>query len=795
MNYLKNAFKVQAKYRWFTLINLLGLSLGIVCSTIIFLYVDFHRSTDTYHQDTDLIYRLVHDIHTPNGEIEYESGSALPMAETLNNEYSQIEKTSFFMRFYSAPTLTINHSGKINRFKESNTAYADNKIFELFTIHFINGDKSTALNKPQCVVLTEKQALKYFGTVDILGKSININNRTDLIVTGVVANLPKNTDLKFDVLVSLPTLKVLNPKYQDQNFTWVGSNNWIFIKLREGSTPAEINKQLPSFVQKYLGANFKHWDFHLQALSDMHFDLHYGGVIKRTILWILSGVAIALLCIVCINYVNLSIALAYKRSKEIAIRKCLGSTRGQLFFQFMVETVIMVFLSIGVALLGSYLALPVMNGWLQVDLTLFQILTYENIVNFIFFGVVLILLAGYYPAIIITGFDPLKALAGKTYQIAGINHALRKALICIQYTVSLLFLICTFVVINQVDYLLKNELGFSKDGIITINLPKAGYSHLQTFRNELERTTGIETASLHYQAPMSMVTDGGFIKYDHRSEWEDFIVRDRWADDHFLDAYSLKLVAGRNIVLHDSLTEVIVNETLLKKLSITNVQDGLGKTILFDNSGITGTIVGVVRDFHNRSLQGQIEPIAIYSFPGVFNQVGVKLSSVSSQESIADIEQIWKNHFPNEVFDFSFLEQSIANMYQLEQTTEKIMRVFAIVSLVICSMGILGLSMLSTVQRTKEIGIRKVLGANVMDIILMLSKQYLMFIAIAFIISIPLAYQFMDFWLSSFAYRISLHWIAFIAPAILIILLTFLLVGGQSLKTALTNPTKSLKQE
>ncbi len=795
MNYLKNAFKIQAKYKWFTLVNLLGLSSGIVCSTIIFLYVDFHLSTDTYHKDNDLIYRLVHDIHTPSGEIEHESGSALPMTEALNNEYSQIEKTCFFMKFYSAPTLTINHSGKVNRFKESNAAYADNKFIDLFAFHFISGDKSTALNKSQCVVLTEKQALKYFGTVDVLGKSININNKADLIVTGVVANLPKNTDLRFDLLVSLPTLKVLNPKYQDQNFTWVGSNNWTFIKLREGSTAAEINKQLPSFVQKYLGSNFKHWDFHLQALSDMHFDLHYGGVVKKNILWILSGVAIALICIVCINYINLSISLSYKRAKEIAIRKCLGSTRAQLFFQFMVETVVIVFLSMGVAILGIYLVLPVINIWLRVDLTLLQLLTYENIVNFIFFGVILILLAGYYPAIIITGFDPLKALAGKTYQIAGINHALRKALICIQYAVSLLFLICTFIVVNQVDYLLKNELGFSKDGIITINLPKAGYSQLQTFRNELERTTGIEKASLHYQAPMSAVTDGGFIKYDHRSEWEDFIVRDRWADDQFLNTYSLELVAGRNIVLHDSLTEVIINETLLKKINITNPQDVLGKTILFDNSAITGTIVGVVRDFHNRSLQGQIEPIAIYSFPGVFNQAGVKLSSVAYQESIADIEQIWKNNFPNEVLDFSFLDQSIANMYQLEQTTEKIMRVFAIVSLAICCMGILGLSVFSTVQRTKEIGIRKVLGATVMDIIFMLSKQYLMLIAIAFTISIPLAYQIMEHWLSNFAYHISLHWMVFVAPAILIVLLTFLLVGGQSLKTALTNPSKSLKQE
>lgn len=796
MNYLKVAFRIQTRYKWFTLINITGLALGIMCSSIILLYVNFHISADTYHKDVNRIYRLVLDIQTQAGPIEYEEGTPLPMAEALRNGYSQIEKTALCMKFYRAPTITVHASGKLNKYKEDNiVAYTDNNFLELFDHNFIAGEKHTALINPQSVVLSEKQAFKYFGTVNVIGQAVTINNKIDLIVTGVIADQPTNSDLKFDVLVSLPTLKILNPGFQEQNFTWIGSNNWVFIKLKEGVSASEIDAQLPSFVKKHLGPNFNHWYFHLQPLKDIHFDLRYSGVIKKVILWVLTGVAIALICVVCINYINLSIAQCFKRAKEIGIRKCLGGNRAQLFLQFMTETGIIVFLSICLGLIGSYQVLPLINGWMQVDLSLMQLGTPDKIVYFFLFVIGLVLLAGYYPAVILSGFDPVKAITGKTAKIGGINHLLRKSLICFQYAIALLFLISTFVILHQVDYLLKNDIGFSRDAIVTINLPKAEYSKLQTFRNEVANILGAEQASLHHQAPMSIATDGGFIKYDNHKEWEEFIVRDRWADDQFINTYSLELVAGRNIILHDSITEVIINEVLLKKLNIADPADALGKSIQFDNSATTGTIVGVVRDFHHRSLQNEIEPLAIYPFPRALNQVGVKFSANRSNSFLADIETVWKSNFPDEVLEFSFLDQSISKMYHIEQITGKMMRVFALVSIVICCMGILGLSVFSTLQRTKEIGIRKVLGATAFNIIFMLSKQYLTVIAIAFTIAIPIAYLMMHQWLTSFAYHISLSWLVFVIPGLLMTIITLLLVGAQSLKAALTNPTESLKFE
>jgi putative ABC transport system permease protein len=796
MNYIKVAIRIQARYKWFTLINITGLSLGIICSMIIFLFVNAHFATDSYHPGIDRIYRLVLNIQPPNGITEYEEGTSLPMAKTLQEEHSQVEMTAFCMKFYSTPTITIHGQGKSDKYKEDNAvAYADNHFIELFEHTFIAGDKHTALQDPKSVILSERQALKYFGTVDVIGRLININHNTDLTVTGIFADQLKNSDLKFDVLVSLPTLKVLNPKYQDQNFTWIGSNNWTFIKLKDGVSADNMERQLPAFVKKHLGPDFNHWQLHLQPLADIHFDTRYDGIINKVILWVLAGVAVALICIVCVNYINLSIAQSGHRAREIGIRKYLGGSRMQLFLQFMSETGLVVIISIGTALAGSYLLLPVINRWLQADLTLMQFVTPGKITAFLFFGIGLILLAGYYPAVILSGFDPIRAIAGKAGKITGTNQVLRKSLICFQYAVALLFLISTFIIIGQVNFLLKTDLGFSREEIITVNVPKSGLSKLSTFRDAIENIPGVGAASLHNQAPMAASVDGGFIKYDNRTQWEDFIVRDRWADDRFIDTYSLDLVAGRNIRLRDSITEVIVNESLLRKLNISEPDEALGKNILFDNSAISGTIVGVVRDFHHRSLQNEIEPLAIYPFYNVFNQVGVRFLAGKGNHALADIETVWKKNFPDDVMSFSFLDQSISKMYRAEQTTGRLMSVFAIVSIVICCIGILGLSVFSALQRTKEIGIRKVLGATALSIVFMLCKQYLVLITIAIMIAVPVGYMLIHQWLETFAYHISLTWLTFLIPGAFMLIITIALVGAQSLKTALANPTESLKHE
>ena len=795
MDFLTAGLRSQVKYKWFSLINLLGLSLGIGCSIMILLYVNTHLSTDGHHADADRIYRVVLQINTPDGQTEYEPGSSVPMSTALTEEYSQVEQAAFCMKFYRVPTFTVEAKGRTDRYKEENiTAYADQNFIKMFDHQFLAGDQATALLNPKSVVLSQRQALKYFGTTDVIGRTININHTTDLMVTGVFANPTHNSNLQFDLLVSLPTLKTLSPNYQEQNFTWIGSNNWTFIKLKEGVQQVGMQQHLVDFSRKYLSADLSHWSFHLQPLSDVHFDRRYDGVINKTILWVLLGVALALILLVSINYINLSIAQSHHRAKEIGVRKYLGGSKTQLLLQFMSETGMMVFLAVALALLGMYVMLPFINEWLQVDLNLSQLATPDKLLYSLLFIAGLILLAGYYPAVRLSSFPPLRAIRGKALSTDR-KQLFRKGLITFQYAVALFFLVSTLVIINQVNFLINGDLGFSKDAIATIKIPKQDFTRLTTFRNELRELSGVSAATLQNQSPMTPNLDGGFIKYDQRGQHEDFLVRDRWADDQFINAYSLSLVAGRNIILKDSATEVVVNEDLVRKLNIQDPEEVLGKTILFDNSSITGTIVGVVKDFHHRSLQNEIEPVAIYPFNSILNQVGVRFSSAVNERTLADMASVFKDNFPDDVFQYTFLDDTISRMYQTEQTTRKIMSIFAIVSVVICLIGILGLSTISTYQRTKELGIRKVLGASTTSILILLCQQYLALFAIAFALAVPLTYLLIRQWLNSFAYHVGLNWIVLIVPGVLMILITLFLIGGQSLKTALANPTDSLKHE
>ncbi|HMQ61351.1 MAG TPA: ABC transporter permease, partial [Flavilitoribacter sp.] len=417
---IKIALRTQLRYKWFTLIHLLGLSLGIVCSLIILIYVESHLSTDTHHTDVDRICRVVLEIETPEGSTEYEEGSSLPMADALARDYSQVEAAAFCMKFYTAPTITVQARGKKDKYKEADiAAYADNGFLTLLDHQFLAGDKGSALINPLTAVLSEKQALKYFGTTDVVGRVLNINNNKDLTVTGVFADQMAASDFAFDLLVSLPTLKTLNPNYQDRNFSWVGSNNWTFVKLREGTALPEMNRAMDQFSEKYLGPDLAHWHFHFQPLAEVHFDPRFGGIVRKSLLWVLLGVALTLLMVVSVNYINLSVAQSQQRAKEIGIRKFLGGSRRQLFLQFMLETGILVLTAVGLA--GGIVSavLPAVNGWLQTDMSLLRLTEPDNLLYLSLFTAGLTLLAGYYPAVLLSGFDPLKALAGRVSGEAG----------------------------------------------------------------------------------------------------------------------------------------------------------------------------------------------------------------------------------------------------------------------------------------------------------------------------------------------------------------------------------------
>ncbi|MEM8967707.1 MAG: ABC transporter permease, partial [Bacteroidota bacterium] len=373
---IKNIFLTAYRNCWkqktLTTIQVAGLSIGLLCSVLIFLFVYQHYSTDTFYSNADRIYRVVLDIHIQDGSIEYEPGTSLPLHQALQEEYAAVEQSGFCMQFFRDPQLAIStKSGELNRFIETEgVAYVNAPFLSMFSYRFIEGNPGTALNQPNQVIITQQQAQKYFPDENALGKTIRINDRTDLVVAGVVENRPVNTDIDFNVLISLSTLKVMNPNYQTENFTWIGGKKWNFVKLSDPGKAQLINEDLPNFVAKYLGDRFAHWHFRLQPLSDMHFDTRYGGTIRKPLLHLLSAVAFIIVLIACINFVNLSTALAISRSKEIGARKALGSSRWQIFWQFITETSLVVTFALVLVALGMLLGLPQLNSWIQSQLDL-----------------------------------------------------------------------------------------------------------------------------------------------------------------------------------------------------------------------------------------------------------------------------------------------------------------------------------------------------------------------------------------------------------------------------------------
>lgn len=797
MHILRVALRLQVRYPWFTLTSVLSLSLGIICSSIIFLYVFSHLRTDTFHDDAYRIYRVVLQIKTAGGEIEYEPGTPLPLHKVLPEEFSHVEIAAFCMRFYNAATVTIRYNGREDRYKEENiVAYADDNFVEMFSHQFVAGNGETALAEPGSVAVSEDLAVKYFGSrADALGQVINLNNMADVRITGIFASPTHDSDMHFKMLVSLPTLKTMQPGYQEDNFTWVGSNNWTFIKLVDKASSEEVQDLLAGFREKYLGPDFAHWHFQLQPLSDMHYDVRYDGVVKRSVLWILSGVTIMLLLVISANYVNLTVAKAHFRAKEIGIRKYLGESRRQLFMNFMLETGLLVIVSFLLAGVVIIVVLPVVNEWLQSNMRLSDLIYGGNLLYVLAFAFLLTFMAGYYPAIHLSGFNPLKAIAGRMTNITS-KQVAGKMLFTFQYAVALFFLISTIVIVGQANYMLGSDLGFTGENVINVRVPRGDHNRIQTFRDEIAGFPGVEVASLHNQPPMSLSKDGGFIRFDGRQKMEDFMVRERWGDEHFLDTYSIELIAGRNYrVKGDTLREVLVNETMLRKLQISDPEAILGKPIFIDNSATHGTIVGVVRDFHHQSMRSEIEPLVINPMKEIFNQIGIRIQAQAFNRTVDQVKGSYMALFPNDIFEFSFLDDTVRRIYRIEEITGKLMRVFSIVAVIISLIGILGLSSLSNLKRMKEIAIRKVLGATVADILTLLCKEYLILLVASFSIAIPAAYLFVDRWLNTFAYRIELNWLLFIVPGLALILVTISFVGLQSLRTSVVNASQSIRNE
>ena len=792
-NYFKIALRNVRRNKVFSFINITGLALGIAGSILIFQLVKFHLNTNNYHSNVKNIYRVVMDLHLGDGSVEHEKGSPFILHSTLKKDFASVENTAYVGK--EELTISIEKTnGSVDKYLEKESAiFTNSEYFNIFDYQWLIG-KPSLLNNPNTVVLTERFAEKYFGNINPINRVIKINNTQNVKVVGLLKNYPENTDLRADIFISLPTIKTVIPDYGYDDWYWFSKNRETYVALKNSTSKEDFEKQFPAFSKKYFGEDAKVFQFHLQKLTDVHFNLDYDGKIKKSTLTLLSFIGLLLILMACVNFINLSTAQSFKRVKEIGIRKVLGSSKNQLFVQLIIESLIIAVLSMVIALLLSYSFLPTLNNWLKIKIDFIQFFD----VYFVFFCIVtlflVIILAGVYPALIISRFNPVSALKGNKDQVNRGGIPLRKALVISQFCISFVLIAVSILVVSQIDFLKNKDIGVNKDLILHINIPNNNKSVLTTFKNQLLLKPYIRNFSFERSAPSSKFGGGGQIKFEN-GEWEKFAVRSRIADENYLETYQIKLLAGHKPIPCDTVREILVNEALIKNLGLKTPEGVINKRLLIGDAGQTGVIVGVVSDFHNTTLYAKIEPTVIFSLANRYKQVAIKLNTFDAHKTIQEISSIWGKTFPDQVMEYSFYDQELAKFYEKEDLIRNLSISFGVLSILISCLGLFGLAAFATTQRTKEIGIRKVLGASVKQIVGLLSKDFIKLVLIAIIIASPIAYYFMNQWLQDFAYRINIEWWIFALAGIIAIAIALLTVSYQAIKAAIANPVKSLRME
>ena len=795
-NYLKIAFRNLRVQRTYTLLNTIGLSVGIAGGLLIFLFLRHHFSTDRHHANYDRIFRIDTDLHLADGSIEYSPDAPLPMAQALRTDYPQVEQAAFLMMLRELTvSTTLSRQVRLSRFQEHNgVGLVGPEWFSIMDYTWLEGNAETALREPNSVVLTASWAKRYFGNANPIGQVLTLNNNVNATVTGLLAEPPTTTDTNLGLFISLATLKTLDPTYDMTDWSWLNSTNRLYLTLKDPATAPALERAFPALAKKHYGADASVFQFHLQPMREFHFDVARGGTtIRSSLLWSLGVVGLLLIVAACINFINLATAQAIRRGKEVGIRKTLGSSRGQLVGQFFLETALIIGAATVLALLLTLALLPLFTNWVQMPLSLrFD----EPTIGFV--GLLLssvVLLAGGYPALVLSGFSPRLALQGKPMALSGRGFTVRRVLVVTQFMVCQVLIISALVVASQMRHMQQADLGFRKDNVVIVTLPYGQKLKQEAFKQQLSSYADVQSISLSHLAPASDLMFGGSFKFNGSNEWSKFPIRNRLADADYLNTYGLKLLAGRNITSGDTIRDYIINETLLNKLGFRDAQQVLGKKLQCYLSAVPLPIVGVVKDFHQKSLRDKISPCFIASRADWYEQAGVRISGTNPAQTLQHIRQTWQQLFPDEVFEYQFLDDQLAKLYETETLTARLINVFTALAILICCLGLYGLVSHAVVQRTKEIGIRKVLGASVESIVALLSKDFLKLVLIAIVIASPIAWYAMNRWLQDFAYKITIEWWVFALAGLLAVGIALLTVSFQSVKAALMNPVKSLRSE
>ncbi len=796
-NYLKIAWRNLRTHRTYTLLNIIGLSVGMAGGLLIFLFLRHHLSTDRHHANFDTIVRISTDLHLDDGSIEYNAEAPPPMAATLRARFPQVAQAAFMLGWGDITISTHRTAQAVPvRFLEhGGIGFVEPEWFDVLTHHWLRGSASTALNAPNRAVLTESWARRYFGTINVLGQLLTLDNKTTVTIAGIVADPPGPTDIRLGLMVSLSTLRQLIA-VDLTDWSMLNSQNRLYARLKSPEAVPSLQRAMPALSKQQYGKSARIYRFVVQPLADLHFDVARdpAHASRPALLWSLGIIGVVLVVAACINFINLATAQAIRRSKEVGIRKTLGSNRKQLIGQFLLETSLITVVAISLALLLVTALLPVFNDWVRVTLSLQPNWLMVGFIGLLLIGT--IVLAGGYPAAVLSGYSPLLALRGTIARSpASRSFTVRKVLIVVQFVVCQVLVIGALVVANQGQYMRQADLGFNQANVVMVTLPYGQKAKHDAFKQQLLTYAGIQSVSLSVLPPSSARGYGGSFKFDDRADWEKFPVMDRLADADYLKTYSLKLLAGRNLTPGDTIRDYVINEKMLHKLGFSDPQQVLGKKLQYYLSPIPLPIVGVVTDFHQKSLRDEIGPCIMASYAAWYRQAGIRISGNNSAQTIQQIRQVEQQIFPHEAFEYQFLDEQLTRLYETETLTARLINAFTGIAILICYLGLYGLVTFTVSQRTKEIGVRKVLGASVSSIVALLSKDFLKLVLIAIVIASPLAWYAMTQWLQDFAYKIDIEWWVFALAGLLAVGIALLTVSFQSVKAALMNPVKSLRSE
>jgi putative ABC transport system permease protein len=796
----KNNFKVAWRNIWnnklFAGVNIFGLSIGIACLVALFQFISYHLSFDKYHVNSDHLYRVVTELHLPDGSIEYDPGASIALGERMKNEIPQVEEYALLLkkRSFTVKVGQGSSAGSKLFLEDENVGFANPQWLKLFDYEWLQGDKYSALEEPNTAVITQKLANKYYEGRNPVGDVITLDDTQEVKIVGVIENYPSNTDTKVDIFLSLSSFKNFYPDIEEamtNNWDWVSSKTSLFVLLNENASPEQVDDKISDLTRRNMGNMADIYQFHIQPLKEIHFDTRYDGVVQKSMLIALVLVGLLLIIIVSVNFINLSTAQSTKRSKEIGVRKALGSSKEKIFWQFIMETTFITLIGFVLALVWVVLLLPHLNDWLQIHLSMDVLNNFTFSLSLIGFLVLIIFGAGFYPAMVLSRMKPISVLKSQLGQVQSSLFS-RKLLIVVQNVFAQLLIICTFIIAMQLDYLKTTDLGFAKDMILMVPVPDPNESKVNYLNNQLESNSDIVSITFCSRPPSSE-GGGGTIKYNN-GEWLNYAVRSRVADEDYLKTFDLQLLEGRNIQNSDSVKEILVNEQLVNKLGVQSPRDIIGNTIVVgEYTQNPATIVGVVKDFHTSYLYSPIEPLLITSQNNLINKMAVKINSGNLSGTIANIEDIWKSVYPNKVFEYNFLSDQIDQVYQKEGMISKLINSSAAVAILLSCLGWLGLISLVTVQRAKEISIRKIYGSSSSKIILLLFKDFLKLVAIAALIASPVAWYVMNLYLQGFTYRIEIKWWLFVFSAVLSALLVLLTIIYQAYKASKINPIYMLK--